>query len=49
MSELRERMIADMTAAGFSASTKEVYLQGVRGLRVDGRELARGLGRYSPG
>ena len=32
MSELRQRMIADMTAAGFSASTKEVYVQGVRGL-----------------
>jgi len=32
MSELRERMIADMTTAGFSASTKEVYVQGVRGL-----------------
>ena len=32
MSELRERMIADMTAAGFSASTKEVYVHGVRGL-----------------
>src|SRR5262245_62581860 len=32
MSELRERMIADMTAAGLSASTKEVYVQGVRGL-----------------
>ena len=32
MSELRERMIADMTTAGFSASTEEVYVQGVRGL-----------------
>ena len=32
MSKLRERMIADMTTAGFSASTKEVYVQGVRGL-----------------
>jgi len=32
MSELRESMIADMTAAGLSASTKEVYVQGVRGL-----------------
>src|SRR5215510_3437539 len=32
MSELRENMIADMTAAGLSASTKEVYVQGVRGL-----------------
>jgi hypothetical protein len=27
MSELRERMIADMTAAGLSASTKEVCLR----------------------
>jgi hypothetical protein len=33
MSELRDRMIADMTAAGFSASTKEVYLQGSAALR----------------
>ena len=32
MTELRESMIADMTAAGLSASTKEVYVQGVRGL-----------------
>jgi len=32
MSELRERMIADVATAGFSASTKEVYVQGVRGL-----------------
>jgi integrase-like protein len=32
MTELRESMIADMTAAGMSASTKEVYVQGVRGL-----------------
>lgn len=34
MTALRENMIADMKAAGFSASTKEVYLQGVRGLAV---------------
>jgi hypothetical protein len=27
MSELRERMIADMTAAGLSASTKEAYVR----------------------
>ena len=32
MTELRENMIADMTAAGLSTSTKEVYVQGVRGL-----------------
>ena len=28
MSELRERMIADMTVVGLSTSTKEVYVQG---------------------
>jgi len=28
MTELRENMIADMTAAGLSTSTKEVYVQG---------------------
>jgi len=32
MTELRQRMIEDMTAAGLLASTKEVYVQGVRGL-----------------
>ena len=32
MTELRQRMIADMTSAGLAPSTKEVYLQGVRGL-----------------
>jgi len=32
MSELRERMIADMRCQGLSASTQEVYLQGVKGL-----------------
>jgi Phage integrase, N-terminal SAM-like domain len=32
MSELRERMIADMTSAGLAASTKAVYIQGVRAL-----------------
>ena len=32
MSELRERMIADMRCQGLSASTREVYLQGVKGL-----------------
>ena len=32
MTELRESMIADMTAAGLSAATKEVYVRGVRGL-----------------
>ena len=32
MTELRQRMIADMTSAGLAASTKAVYLQGVRGL-----------------
>jgi hypothetical protein len=32
MSELRERMIADMRSQGLSASTQEVYLQGVKGL-----------------
>jgi hypothetical protein len=32
MSDLRERMIADMTAAGLSASTKEVYVQAFAGL-----------------
>ena len=32
MTKLRESMIADMTAAGLSASTKAVYVQGVRGL-----------------
>jgi Phage integrase, N-terminal SAM-like domain len=32
MTELRLRMIADMTSAGLAASTKEVYIQGVRGL-----------------
>src|SRR5215475_8250375 len=31
MTKLRERMVADMTAAGLSASTKAVYVQGVRG------------------
>jgi integrase/recombinase XerD len=30
MTELRENKIADMTAAGLSTSTKEVYVQGVR-------------------
>jgi hypothetical protein len=32
MSELREHMIADMRSQGLSASTQEVYLQGVKGL-----------------
>lgn len=32
MTELRQRMIADMTSAGLATSTKEVYLQGVRRL-----------------
>ena len=32
MSELRTRMIEDMTSAGLAASTKAVYIQGVRGL-----------------
>ena len=32
MSELRERMVADMRSQGLSASTQEVYLQGVKGL-----------------
>jgi len=32
MTKLRESMIADMTAAGLSGSTKEVYVQGARGL-----------------
>jgi len=32
MSELRERMIADMRSQGLSASTQEVYLRGVKGL-----------------
>jgi hypothetical protein len=32
MSALRERMIADMTSAGLAASTKAVYIQGVRAL-----------------
>lgn len=32
MTELRERMIADMVSSGLAASTKAVYLQGVRGL-----------------
>jgi Phage integrase, N-terminal SAM-like domain len=32
MSELRERMIADMRSQGLSAATQEVYLQGVKGL-----------------
>jgi len=32
ISELRERMIADMRSQGLSASTQEVYLQGVKGL-----------------
>ena len=32
MTMLRERMVADMTAAGLSASTKALYVQGVRGL-----------------
>lgn len=32
MTELRERMIADMVSAGLAASTKAVYLQGVRSL-----------------
>jgi hypothetical protein len=32
MTELRQRMIADMTSAGLAPSTNEVYLQGVRGL-----------------
>ena len=30
MSELCERMIADMTSVGLAASTKAVYIQGVR-------------------
>jgi len=30
MTKLRESMIADMTAAGLSASTKEVYVPSVR-------------------
>src|SRR5215471_12888082 len=29
MTELRESMIADMTAAGLSAATKEVYVRGL--------------------
>lgn len=32
MTELRQRMFADMTSAGLAASTKAVYIQGVRGL-----------------
>src|SRR5215831_17717237 len=32
MTKLRERMVADMTAAGLATSTKAVYVQGVRGL-----------------
>ena len=32
MTELRQRMIADMTSAGLAPSTKAVYIQGVRGL-----------------
>jgi Phage integrase, N-terminal SAM-like domain len=32
MSDLRERMIGDMRSQGLSASTQEVYLQGVKGL-----------------
>lgn len=32
MSELRQRMIADMRSQGLSASTQEVYLQGVKAL-----------------
>jgi hypothetical protein len=32
MTELRQRIIADMTSAGLAPSTKEVYLQGVRRL-----------------
>ena len=32
MTELRQRMIADMTSAGLAPSTKEVYLRGVRSL-----------------
>jgi hypothetical protein len=32
MTELRQKMIADMTSAGLAPSTKEVYLRGVRSL-----------------
>lgn len=32
MTELRQRMFADMTSAGLAPSTKAVYIQGVRGL-----------------
>jgi integrase len=32
MTELRQRMIADMTSAGLAPSTKAVYIQGVRAL-----------------
>ena len=32
MTELRQKMIADMTSAGLALSTKEVYLRGVRSL-----------------
>ena len=32
MTELRQRMIADMTSAGLAPSTKAVYLRGVRSL-----------------
>ena len=52
MSELRERMIADMRSQGLSASTQEVYLQGVKGLaayyrrspdRLDEKDVRRYL------
>ena len=32
MTELRQKMIADMTSAGLAPSSKEVYLRGVRSL-----------------
>ena len=49
MSELRERMIADMTAASLSASTKEVYVRGVRGLAAYYRRSPDQLTEGDPG
>ena len=52
MSELRERMIADMRSQGLSASTQDVYLHGVKGLaayyrrspdRLDEKDVRRYL------
>ena len=44
MSELRERMIADMRSQGLSASTQDVYLHGVKGLAAYYRRSPDRLG-----